>query len=89
MEIDFLVRSGSDLVPLEVKGGNDTAKSLRTLLASPKYPQVKWGIKMADANIGFASDILTIPWFCAFLLDRLLDVGHSTEPEPWFEPEGL
>lgn len=89
LEIDFLVRSGSDLVPLEVKGGNDTAKSIRTLLASPKYPQAKWGIKMADANIGFASNVLTIPWFCAFLLGRLLDVGHPTAPVPWFEPEGL
>ena len=86
LEIDFLVRSGSELIPLEVKGGNDTAKSLRTFLASG-LPHVKWGVKMADANIGYASGILTIPWACAFLLDRMLDAGHLESSQSWFVPD--
>lgn len=86
LEIDFLVRCGDRIVPLEVKGGNDRAKSLRELIASPKYPEVSWGVKMADANIGFEGNVLTMPWACAFLLDRLLSGEKAREPLPWFEP---
>ena len=32
-----------------------------------------WGVKFADANIGFENHILTLPWFTAFLLSRFLE----------------
>ena len=30
------------------------------------------GIKLVDGNVGFANNVLTIPYFCAFLLKRFL-----------------
>ena len=85
LEMDFFMRDGESLVPVEVKGGNDCAKSLRELVDSSRYPAISWGIKLAAANIGFQNRILTMPWFCAFLLPRLL--GGEGRPAPaWFEP---
>ena len=42
LEEDFFVRSGSCLVPIEVKATNGTAKSMRTLISSDKYPDISW-----------------------------------------------
>jgi len=72
LEEEFFVRCGGDLVPIEVKSGNNRSKSLSELISSSKYPEVRWGIKLADANVGLAGDVLTIPWFCAFLIPRFL-----------------
>ena len=86
LEMDFFLRDSESLVPVEVKGGNDCAKSLKELVGSSRCPAISWGIKLADANIGFQNGILTMPWFCAFLLPRLL--GGEDRPSPaWFEPE--
>ena len=87
LEMDFFLRSGESIIPVEVKGGNDCAKSLRELVNSPRYPGITWGIKLADANIGFHNNILTMPWFCAFLLPRFLENGgEASFTRPWFEP---
>lgn len=72
LEEDFFLRTKDVLVPVEVKSGNATAKSLRTLIKSEKYPDITWGIKLTHGNIGFANDILTLPYFCAFVLKRYL-----------------
>lgn len=86
LEMDFFVRDESSIIPVEVKGGNDTAQSLRKLIRSAKYPGITWGIKLADANIGFESSILTMPWFCAFLLDEMLGGHDAPMSLKWFEP---
>ena len=87
LEEDFFVRDEESLIPLEVKGGSNRSKSLRELVDSPKYPQVRWGIKLADANIGFADNVLTMPWFCAFLIPRMLKPEVSSSVMQWYEPE--
>lgn len=87
LEMDFFLRDGDGLVPLEVKGGNNRSKSLRELIDSSKYPQVKWGVKLADANIGFANNVLTMPWFCAFLLPKMLKQDIAKVDQSWFEPD--
>ena len=89
LEMDFFVRDASSIIPLEVKGGNDTAQSLRELINSPKYPGITWGIKLADANIGYENNILTMPWFCAFLLDAMLGRHEETNNLKWFEPSAF
>lgn len=68
LEEDFFVRTKDYLVPVEVKATNGTAKSLRTLLRSDSYPDVKYGI----GNIGYSDNIYTFPYFCAFLLKNYL-----------------
>ena len=73
LEQDFFVRTADCLVPVEVKAKNGTAKSLRTLISSDRYPDIKWGIKFAGGNIGYDSNVYTFPYFCAFLLRRWLE----------------
>lgn len=72
LEEDFFVRTKDYLVPVEVKATNGTAKSLRTLLKSNSYPDIKYGIKFTAGNIGYSDNIYTFPYFCAFLLKNYL-----------------
>lgn len=72
LEEDFFMRTKDKLVPVEVKAGNATAKSLQTLIKSEKYADIEWGIKLVDGNVGYANHVLTLPYFCAFLLKRYL-----------------
>ena len=72
MEMDFFLRSGDDLVPVEVKGENARAKSLKTLIASEHYPNIRWGVKFVNGNVGFENNVLTLPQWSAFLLAKLI-----------------
>lgn len=54
------------------KGANGSAKSLRTLIKSEHYSDIKYGIKLAAGNIGESEGIYTFPYFCAFLIKRYL-----------------
>lgn len=72
LEEDFFVRTKKSLVPVEIKATNGTAKSLRTLISSDKYPDITTGIKFINGNIGFENGIHTFPYFCEFLLKRYL-----------------
>ena len=75
LEEDFFVRAKNFLIPVEVKAKNRTAKSLRTLLESDKYPDITYGIKFVRGNVGFADNIFTFPYFCSFLLKRYIKEG--------------
>ena len=75
LEMDFLLRDVEHLVPVEVKAGSAKAKSIRTMVASDRYPDIRWGIKLIKGNVGFSNGILTLPHWSAFLLKRLLSTG--------------
>ena len=80
LEEDFFVRTKDYLVPVEVKSTNGTAKSLRTLIKSNSYQDIKYGIKFISGNIGYSDNIYTFPYFCAFLLKEYLqDVNLDRE----------
>lgn len=72
LEQDFFVRNKENLIPIEVKATNGTARSLRTLIASNHYPDIQFGIKFISGNIGLSNNIYTFPYFCAFLLKKYL-----------------
>ena len=72
LEQDFFVRAADTLIPVEVKAKNGTAKSMKTLIGSDKYPDIRRGIKFIGENIGYRDNIYTFPYFCAFLLKRYL-----------------
>ena len=72
LEEDFFVRTKESLIPVEVKATRGTAKSLRTLIQSEKYPDIRHGIKFTAGNIGVSDNIYTFPYFCAFLLKDYL-----------------
>ncbi len=72
LEEDFFLRTASHLIPVEVKATNGRSKSLRTLIDSPAYPDISYGIKLTGGNLGFSDNVYTFPYFCAFLLKRYL-----------------
>jgi len=72
LEEDFFVRTQQNLLPVEVKAKSGTAKSLRTLIGSEKYPDIQYGLKFTSGNVGFSDNIYTFPYFCAFLLRSYL-----------------
>ena len=72
LEEDFFVRTKDCLVPVEVKAVQGRSKSLRTLITSEKYGDIRWGIKLCGGNIGYSDGVWTFPYFCAFLLRPFL-----------------
>ena len=72
LEEDFFIRTAASLVPVEVKAGDGRVKSLRELISSGHYPDVRFGIKLSHGNVGHEQKIYSYPYFCAFLLKRLL-----------------
>ena len=79
LEMDFFLRSENCLVPIEVKGENNRAQSLKTLVASEKYKDISWGVKLVNGNVGFENGVLTLPQWCAFLLPRALADGPTED----------
>ena len=78
LEEDFFVRDAASLYPVEVKSTNGRSKSLRMLIDSEKYPDIREGIKFASANIGHAGKITTFPYCCLFLLKKYLQEKANT-----------
>ena len=78
MEQDFFVRDAKHLIPVETKAGNNTAKSMRTLISSDQFPDIAWGIKLIHGNIGQTETITTFPYFCTFLLKRYLKTHEES-----------
>ena len=72
LEMDFFIRSANELIPVEIKAGTNQAKSLKQLIQSSHYPDIKHGIKFHAGNIGNSDLIYTVPFFCIFLLKRFM-----------------
>jgi len=72
LEEDFFIRSAENLIPVEVKAKIGKSKSLRTLIDSEKYPDIQYGFKFSQNNVGYSDKIFTFPYFCAFLLKRFM-----------------
>ncbi len=72
MELDFFVRDSNSLIPIEVKAEDNATPSLNKIISSDKYPDVRYGIKLANRNIGFNGQFYTFPYFMTFLLKRFL-----------------
>lgn len=72
LEEDFFLRTKKSLVPVEVKSQNGRSRSLNELIKNTRYQDITHGVKLCNANIGFENNILTLPYFCAFLLKRYL-----------------
>lgn len=56
---------------VEVKATNGNTKSTRTILNHPEKYHVKSAIKLGDYNVGNENQILTLPLYMAFLLDKM------------------
>lgn len=74
LEEDFFIRDINNLIPVEVKANGGKSQSMKTLIESEKYGDIKWGIKLSMNNIGFENNVYTFPYFCIFLLKEWLQV---------------
>lgn len=72
IEMDFFVRDTESLIPVEVKASDGATASLRRLIESDKFADIRYGIKLGMKNIGFNGTIYTFPYFMTFLLKRFL-----------------
>lgn len=73
LEMDFFIRDIQTLIPIEVKASDNATKSLSKLKANDgKYPDIRYGIKLCNKNIGFNGRFYTFPYFLAFLLKRFV-----------------
>ena len=72
LEEDFFVRGTDELIPVEVKSNSNNSKSLRTLIESNHYPDIRRGIKLCASNVGNGNSIITFPYFCTFMLKKFL-----------------
>jgi len=72
LEEDFFVRTQNALVPVEVKANSNQSKALSALISNERYQDISFGIKLGDVNVGYANQIYTFPYFCAFKLKEYL-----------------
>lgn len=79
LEMDFFIRSMASLIPVEVKANRGKAKSIKSMIASDRYPDIRYGIKLSANNIGHENGIYTFPYFCTFLLKRFMADFHPEE----------
>ncbi len=79
VEMDFFTRDANSLVPIEVKAIDGATASLNTLITKDKYSDIKYGIKLANKNIGFNGVFYTFPYFLGFLLKRFLKEKTTLE----------
>jgi len=68
LEIDFVMRYAGQSTLLEVKATTGNTKSAKTVLNHPEKYHVGGAIKLGDYNIGRSGQILTLPFYMAFLL---------------------
>ena len=73
LEEDFFVRTQNALIPVEVKANSNQSKALSTLISNKRYQDISFGIKLGDVNVGYANQIYTFPYFCAFKLKEYLE----------------
>lgn len=81
LEEDFFIRTAKSLVPLEVKSKGGKSKSLRTLIDSANYHDIRFGIKLSANNIGHEKKIYSFPYFCTFLLKRFMKKFNPIEEQ--------
>lgn len=70
LEIDFVIQRGQEATLVEVKATQGNAKSLRSVMENPERYRVNSAIKFGDYNIGRNGNILTLPLYLGFCLNR-------------------
>ncbi len=65
-EVDFIVRLGRDIVPIEVKSGDNVrSKSLNSYVS--KYKPA-YAIRLSQRNFGFDGIVKSVPLYAAFCI---------------------
>ena len=48
LEMDFFIRDDNSLIPIEVKANDNSTVSLKNLIDSDNYKDIKYGIKLCN-----------------------------------------
>ena len=64
-EVEFMVERDGGIVPVEVKASNGSTLSLNEVL---EKPQVPYGYKFVDGNIGVSGKKITLPHYMAMFI---------------------
>lgn len=70
LEIDFVIRLNGECVLLECKASSGNVKSTKTILKYPEKYHVYHAIKLGDYNIGKTENMLTLPLYMGFLINK-------------------
>lgn len=70
LEIDFVTRYQSKSTLIEVKAKNGDVKAAKTILKNQEIYHVDSLIKLGDYNVGYENNILTLPYYMAFLINE-------------------
>lgn len=65
-EIDFIARLGLDIIPIEVKSGENTRS--RSLNSYMKINSPKYAIRISQKNFGFDNNIKSVPLYAVFCI---------------------
>ena len=65
IEIEFLIEKPFGILPIEVKAGKNGTRSLNTIL---KNEDIKYGLKLADQNVGVSDKKITMPLYMAMFI---------------------
>lgn len=71
-EIEFFVRDIGSLIPIDVKATDGRPNAMIGLINDFRINDIKYGIKLAEKNIGFKDNVYTFPYFLSFMLKRYL-----------------
>lgn len=71
LEIDFVMRYKGKCTIVECKARNGNAKSMQTVLNHTEKYNVNQAFKIGDYNVGRRGNMLTIPFYMAFLLTEI------------------
>ena len=71
-EVEFFVRDANSLIPIDVKAKDGKPNAMIGLINDEKIEDIKYGIKLAEKNIGFKNKVYTFPYFLSFLLKKYL-----------------
>ena len=71
IELDFVIRYKGLCTPIECKARTGNAKSMRTVLNHPEKYHVVNALKFGDYNVGRDGQLLTLPFYMAFLVTEI------------------
>ncbi len=65
-EVDFIVRMGRDIIPIEVKSGTNVRSKSLDVYASKYHPA--YAIRLSARNFGFDGRVKSVPLYAAFCI---------------------
>ena len=68
-EIDFLIQIENNIIPIEVKAGNDTKSKSLEVYVDKFHP--KYSIRLSTKDFGFENNIKSVPIYATFLISTL------------------